>query len=205
MSDTATATPTDEALEQERWNLEPLVHDGGADGALAMLDEAAKRSEAFAAEHHGKVAELDAAGMAEAMHELEEISDLAGRVGNYVSLAFSVDTQSPEVGALMQQVRERSAAIQTTLLFFDLEWNEVPDEQAEQMLASEELSFCRHYLRMERRYRPHQLTEAEEQILTETSVTGPGAFVRLFTEQTSAITVDLPDSDEPVQLMEALS
>ena len=42
-------------------------------------------------------------------------------------------------------------------------------------------------------------------ILTETSVTGPGAFSRLFTEQTSAITVDLPDAEEPLQLMEALS
>ena len=143
--------------------------------------------------------------MAEAMRELEAISDLAGRAGTYASLAFSVDTLSPEVGSLMQQARERSAVISTTLLFFELEWNEVPDEQAEELLASDELAFCRHYLRMERRYRPHQLTEPEEKILTETSVTGPGAFVRLFTEQTSAITVDLPDAEEPLQLMEALS
>ena len=73
----------------------------------------------------------------------------------------------------MQQVRERSATLQTTLLFFDLEWNEVDDERAEELLAADELAFCRHYLRMERRYRPHQLTEPEERILTETSVTGP--------------------------------
>ena len=58
---------------------------------------------------------------------------------------------------------------------------------------------------MERRYRPHQLSEPEERILTETSVTGPGAFSRLFTEQTSAITVELPDAEEPLQLMEAMS
>ena len=58
---------------------------------------------------------------------------------------------------------------------------------------------------MERRYRPHQLSEPEERILTETSVTGAGAFSRLFTEQTSAITVELADAAEPLQLMEALS
>ena len=39
MSETATAT-TDEALESARWNLEPLVDDGGPDRALAQLDEA---------------------------------------------------------------------------------------------------------------------------------------------------------------------
>ncbi len=139
------------------------------------------------------------------MRELETISDLAGRAGTYASLAFSVDTLSPEVGSLMQQVRERLAALQTTLLFFDLEWNELEDEQAEALIAAPELAFCSHHLKLERRYRPHQLSEPEERILTETSVTGPGAFSRLFTEQTSAITVELADAEEPLQLMEALS
>ncbi len=205
MSDTATAIPTDEALDKARWDLEPLVYGGGDDAALKLLDDAAERAEAFAKEYRGKVDGLDAATMADAMRELEEISNLAGRAGTYASLKFSVDTLSPEVGSLMQQVRERSASISTALLFFELEWNEVPEDRAEELLGSDELAFCRHYLRMERRYRPHQLTEPEERILTETSVTGPGAFVRLFTEQTSAITVDLPDADEPLQLMEALS
>ena len=205
MSDTATAPPPDEALEAARWNLEPLVEDGGPERALAQLDEAQERSEAFAERYRGKLGELDPAQFAEAMRELEAISDLAGRAGTYASLAFSVDTLSPEVGSLMQQVRERSAALQTTLLFFDLEWNELDDDQARRIYDAPELEFCRHHLRMERRYRPHQLSEPEERILTETSVTGPGAFARLFTEQTSAITVELADADGPLQLMEALS
>jgi oligoendopeptidase F len=205
MSDTVTATEPDEALADARWNLEPLVDDGGPERALAQLDEAQERAEAFAERYRGKLPEIDAPGLAAAMRELEAISDLAGRAGTYASLKFSVDTASPEVGALMQDVRERSAKLSTTLLFFDLEWNELDDERAEELLGSEELAFCDHYLRMERRYRPHQLSEPEERILTETAVTGPGAFARLFTEQTSAITVELPDADEPLQLMEALS
>jgi oligoendopeptidase F len=205
MSDTATEPKTDEALEAARWDLEPLVDGGGSERALAQLDEAQERSEAFAERYRGALGEIDAAGLAAAMRELEEISDLAGRAGTYASLAFAVDTMSPEIGALMQEIRERSAKLTTTLLFFDLEWNELEDERAEELLASEELAFCEHHLRMERRYRPHQLSEPEELIMTETSVTGAGAFARLFTEQTSAITVSLPDSDEPLQLMEALS
>jgi oligoendopeptidase F len=201
----ATKTPTDEALERARWDLEPLVDGGGTERALAQLDEAQGLADEFAERHRGKVAELDAPGLANAMRELETISDLAGRAGTYASLAFSVDTLTPEVGALMQQVQERSAKLQTTLLFFDLEWNELDDERAEELLAADEIDFCRHYLRTERRYRPHQLTEPEERILTEMSVTGSAAFARLFTEQTSAITVPLSGADEPLQLMEALS
>ena len=63
----------------------------------------------------------------------------------------------------------------------------MPDEHAEEVLADDALGFCRHYLRTLRRYRPHQLSEPEERVLTETSVTGSSAFRRLFTELTSAI------------------
>ncbi len=204
-TETAPRPPADTELAEARWDLEPLVDGAGPDGVLAAFDEAKQRADAFAGEYRGKVAELDASALATAMHTLEELSDLVGRAGSYAALAFSVDTQNPERGALLQQVQERGAAIETELLFFDIEWNEVDDEPAEALLASEELAFCRHHLRTLRRYRPHQLSEPEEKILTETSVTGRSAFARLFTEQISSVTVELPDAEEPVELMTALS
>jgi oligoendopeptidase F len=205
MSDAATATPSDQALEAARWDLEPLVEGEGGDGALSRLDRAQELADSFAVDYRGKVAELDAAGIAEAMRKLEELSELAGRAGTYASLAFAVDTLSPEIGALMQNVRERGARIETQLLFFDLEWNQLSEERAVELLASPELERWRHHLTTLRRYRPHQLSEPEEWILTETAVTGPSAFSRLFTEQISAVTVTVPDSDEPLQLMEAMA
>ena len=42
-----------------------------------------------------RVAELDGPGLAEAIAELQAISDLAGRAGNYAALRFSVDTAGP--------------------------------------------------------------------------------------------------------------
>jgi oligoendopeptidase F len=195
----------DATLEAARWDLEPLVGRRGADGVEQMFTEARDRAETFAQRHKGRVGELGAEGLADAMHELGAIHDLAGRAGSYAVLRFSLDTADPERGALMQRARELSAAIETTLLFFELEWNQVPDDRADELLASDALDFCRHYLRTLRRYRPHQLSEPEERILTETDVTGASAFQRLFTEHTSAIQTDLPDSDEPVSLEEALS
>ncbi len=205
MTDAPTAEAPDEALAAARWDLEPLVDGEGTDGVIARLDHAQERAEAFAESHRGRVAELDGAGLAAAMNELAEISDEVGRAGNYAALAFSVDTVSPEIGALMQRVQERAAALETALLFFELEWNELPAERAEELLGGDDLDFCRHYLRSLRRYLPHQLSEPEEKILTETSVTGRSAFSRLFTEQTSAITVELRGAEEPLQLMEALA
>jgi oligoendopeptidase F len=195
----------DTTLEAASWDLDPLVGGRGGDGVVELLTEARDRAEAFAQEYRGKIGELGADGLAEAMHELGAIHDLSGRAGSYAVLSFSLDTTDPERGALMQRAREMSAAIDTALVFFELEWNQVPDERAEKLLAAPELNFSSHHLRTLRRYRPHQLSEPEERILTETTVTGASAFQRLFTEQTSVIEISVPDSDKPISLEEALS
>ena len=88
--------------------------------------------------------------------------------------------------------QERATEIETTLLFFDLEWAALDDARVEELLAGEGLDFCRHHLRNVRRYRDHLLSEPEEKILAEKSLTGAGAWTRLFEELTSAIEVRLP-------------
>ncbi len=191
----ATAAPdhTDPDLEQAAWDLEPLLDGEGEAGVDRRLDEAQSRAQAFAERYAGKLGELDGAGLAEAMRELAGIYELVGRVGTYVALRFSTDTADPANGALLQKAQERETAIETALLFFELEWAAVEDEQAEALLAYEGLDFCRHHLRNVRRYREHLLSEPEEKILTEKSLTGASAWTRLFEELTSAIEVELPD------------
>ena len=49
------------------------------------------------------------------------------------------------------------------------------------------------------------VTEKVQQLMAEKSVTGRAAWSRLFSEQTSAIRVDLPDLDEPAPLEVAMS
>jgi oligoendopeptidase F len=190
---TETSTePADPELEQTAWELDPLVDGRGADGARAQLSEARERARALAERHAGKVDELDRDGLLAAMRELGEVQELIGRAGTYAGLLFSCDTADPENGALMQEVQERATEIETLLLFFELEWAALGEEQVEELLADERLSFCAHYLRTARRYRDHLLSEPEEKILAEKTVTGSSAWSRLFDELTSAIEVRLP-------------
>lgn len=181
------------------WDLEPLVHGEGAAGVTRLLDEAQARSDAFAASHQGEVAALDAAGLAAAVTELGEISELVGRAGNYASLKFAEDTAEPENGRMLAELSERAARLETTLLFFDLEWNALDEATAERLVTESGVQAGAHHLRTLRRYRPHQLTEPEEKILAETSVTGAGAWDRLFDELTSAIEVELPPEGDAAE------
>jgi oligoendopeptidase F len=184
--------PIDPELERAAWDLEPLVDDEGEAGVEHRLEEGLTRAKAFAERYAGKLSELDGPGLAEAMGELGAIYELVGRAGTYAGLRFSTDTADPANGALLQRVQERETAIETTLLFFELEWAALPEERAEELLAGEALDNCRHHLRNVRRYREHLLTEPEEKVLSEKSLTGATAWARLFEELTSAIEVELP-------------
>jgi oligoendopeptidase F len=202
----------DPDLARVEWNLDPLL-DGAGDGAAgvdALLDDALGRADAFAATYAGRVGELDGPGLVTAMTELAELHDVIGRAGSYAALNFSTATADPERGALLQKVQERGTQLETRLLFFELEWAAVEDEHAERLLAADGLEFARHHLRTARRYRPHLLSEPEEKILAEKSLTSHSAWTRLFEEQAAAIEVDLsPDGDQadggPVALEVALS
>jgi oligoendopeptidase F len=183
----------DPELQQTEWDLDPLVDGRGADGVKERLAKADELAATFAERYQGKVAELDADGLLEAMRTVVEMFEEVDRGASYAYLRFSTDTADPERGALLQFVQERGTAIETKVLFFELEWAALPDARADELLADERLDFAHHYLENARRYRPHLLSEPEERIVAEKSVTGRGAWTRLFSEVTSAITVRLPE------------
>ena len=62
-------------------------------------------------------------------------------------------------------------------------------------MAADGLDTARHFLRSARRYRPHLLSEPEEKILAEKSRLRRSAWGRLFSEQVSALTVELPGEE----------
>jgi oligoendopeptidase F len=198
---------TDPELEAVAWDLAPLLDDGDdpVTAVDAMLASAQARADAIAAAHAGKVDQLDGPGLVALMHELGELQELAGRAGSYAILNFSGNTADPARGALLQRMQEKATAIETALLFFELEWAALDDDRAEELLATEGLDFARHHLRSARRYRPHLLSEPEERIFSERALTGRSAWTRLFEEQSSAITVELPDATEPVALEVAMA
>ena len=185
-----------ETADSVHWNLADLL-ETPPEGALAtvdgLLDDAQQRAEAFAARFRGALERLDSAGLAEAMAELAAIYELAGRAGSFAQLEFAIDTADPRRGAQLARVQERWTALSTLLLFFELEWAALDDARVEELLAGDGLDFCRHHLRSARRYRPHLLSEPEERILTEKSISANSAWGRLFDELASAIEVELPE------------
>ena len=189
--------------ETVRWDLSPLYASPDDPALAADLASALDDAKSFSERFHGRIAELSAAELAAATGELEAINERVERVGAFAYLRFATDTADPARGALLQTVEERSTAIATELLFVELEWAAVPDERAAELLADPALARWRHFLEAARRFRPHLLSEPEEKVIAEKSVTGRAAWSRLFTQVTDAISVEL--DGQAVPLEEALS
>ncbi len=144
----------------------------------------------FQASWRGKVAQMSAADFVTAYQQMEAIYDLRGRLGAFAFLNFSTDTGQPAYQAAVARVEELEARLSQQMVFFELEWNALDDEAASAILADPAIAAYRYYLEAERRYRPYQLSEAEEQIIIEKGVTGSSAWTRFFTQLTSAFRFD---------------
>ena len=146
--------------------------------------------DAFQARWRGKVAEMGAADFVCAYEAMEAIYDLRGRLGSFAFLNFSTDTGNTDFQAAVARIEELESDLSQKMVFFDLEWNALEDEKAKAILDDPALAKYRYYLEAERRYRPYNLSEAEERIIIEKGVTGSGAWTRFFTQLTSAFRFD---------------
>jgi oligoendopeptidase F len=172
------------------WDLGDLYAGPDDPKITGDLDEALKRAQAFEAAYRGKI---DVEGgptpalLLAAVTDLESLSEQMDRPGLFAGLRHAAKSDDPKRGALLAQTRERRTAINKHLIFFDLEWVKVPDDAAVALIAAPELARYRHYLAEKRAWRPHFLSEPEEKIVEEKSVTGRGAFVRLFEETVASL------------------
>jgi oligoendopeptidase F len=189
------ATTALTGAEEVAWDLTHLfagIDDPQIDAEVARAEADAA---AFRERYHGKVAELDAAALAEAVAEYERVEASLVRPLTFAHLLFATNMADPARGALVARLGEKAAALDTQLLFFGLEWASTPDETAEALLADDALERWRHHLRSLRKFRPYLLTEPEERVVTEKTVSGASAWSRLYEELLGALRVTL-DGEE---------
>jgi oligoendopeptidase F len=195
-----TTTTQSTGAEEVAWDLSDLYDSPDDPKLQGELDEAKSATSAFRDRYRGKVAELEAAALAEAVAERERIESLLDRPMTYAQLRFSTNMADPQRGALVQRIQEESAALSTELLFFGLEWAEVEDAHAERVLADDAVAEYRHWLEALRRYRPHLLTEPEERIMTEKSVSGSSSWSRLYSELLAGLRAELDGEEQSMEV-----
>src|SRR6266699_1078115 len=150
-----------------------------------------------------KLTSLPPKEFAAMMRELEEDEELATKPDVYAYLLHSQNTEDNAAGRLLARVREAGAERGSHGVFFTLELAQINDEQAARLYADPDAARYRHMVEEARKFRPHQLSEPEERVLTEFSPVGNSAWTRLFEELCASIRIDLEGRE--LMLEEALT
>ncbi len=186
-----------------RWDLTDLFTAHDDRRIETTLNDCRTRAEAFANQYRvamEKPATLSADILLKALEEVETIYEALSRVGSYAGLLYAADTAKPEHQDLEQRVEQKTTEIRNLLLFFELAWLKLEEEIAGKLINDPDLQPYQHYLTSLRRYRPHTLSELEEQLINEKDNTGRNAFGRLFSEMTSSLSFKLERAGQTEEL-----
>jgi len=194
---------TSTGAESVRWDLTDLFASPTDPAIEALMAHTLETARAFEAKYKGKVATLPSAEFAAMMAELEADEEQAVRPEIFAYLLHSQNTQDPAAGRLLARAREAAAERGSHMVFFPLELAAITDEQAAALFADLEAAKYRHHIEQARKFRPHQLTEPEERVLTDFSPVGNSAWVRLFEELCAGIRTEIDGKD--LGLEEALT
>lgn len=200
---TEPVTDTNKMDADVRWNLADLYASPTDPQLQADLDRSHQLALAFASRYRGRVASLSPAELLSALQEIESIYTLGYKPQGYAFLAFSAQTQDPQLRDLLSRVREASTQTFNELVFFEVELKAMPEEAFQRFLAAPELANYHHYLRQQRAFAPHTLSEPEERLLSQLRLTGAAAWSQLYTEITSALRFPIEVKGEHKELTDA--
>lgn len=189
MSDTTENKKT--GAENINWDLSDLYTSNDDPRLTEDKESILKEAEEFSKKYRGKIAELSAGEFKNMLDEYEAILDTSGKIGSFAYLQWSTDTGNTDYGKLVAETNELSSEISQKLVFLDVEWLKIPEEEAQKLIESDELKKYKHYLESSRRYKDHVLEEGQEKIMSAKSVTGRSAWVRFFDETLGAAKFEL--------------
>lgn len=178
-------------IELPNWQLSdlyPTPESAEVKNDIAKLSQLVAQ---FANNYRAKITTSDAMQLLQAVQDYEVISEIAGRLASYAYLCYAVAVQDEKITAFYQYVQEQITALTTDLLFFNLEINQIDEQKLQSMLVGAELSRYKAWFAALRALKPYQLSDAEERVLHEKSITSNSAWVRLYDETLEALRFDI--------------
>ena len=115
----------------------------------------------------------------------EDIAESLSYVTGYAHLKYAEDTSSNDIGALVTKANIFSSEVSNKLLFFDLWFKKLLDEQNADRLIKDSPDVYKDYLHHERSMSKYTLNESEEKIINVLDVTGISALIKIYDRMTN--------------------
>ena len=165
------------------WNLgELFANEAEFSGAI---DSASAQARDFELKFKDKLYTLSAEEFLGALELYEGISEQIGKIMSFAHLRFARDTS---LGAQQAKTEQACNDISQSLLFFELEFNELDAAKQDEFIAGG--GRFRYYLSLLKQRKAHQLSLPQESVLLKTSPVSGEAFSRLFDESMARMGFD---------------
>jgi oligoendopeptidase F len=186
------------------WNLGDLYPAMDAPELERDMARAADEAVAFEERWKGKLLEAvkapEKGDLGKALREFEGLEELIGRVASFAGLVYAGDTSDPRRAKLYGDVQEKMTDASAHLLFFTLELNKIKEADLEKAFAADAgFAHYRPWVVDLRKDKPYQLEDRIEQLFHEKSVTGRGAWNRLFDETMSGLRFEIGGEELPLE------
>ena len=165
------------------WNLGELFANEAE--FSAAIDSAAAQARDFELKFKDKLYALSAEEFLGALELYESISEQIGKIMSFAHLRFARDTS---LGAQQAKTEQACNDISQSLLFFELEFNELDAAKQDEFIAQG--GRFKYYLSLLKRRKAHQLSLPQESVLLKTSPVSGEAFSRLFDESMARMSFD---------------
>ncbi|MGH6795843.1 MAG: M3 family oligoendopeptidase, partial [Methylocella sp.] len=172
------------------WNLAELYPSMDSPAFASDLAKAATECNGFNATYKGHLEALakkaSGSGLLEAIRRYEALEELLGRIMAYAGLVYAEDTTDPARMKFYGDAQENVTNASSDMLFFELDLNRFDGRLAAQV-ATGPLKHYRPWLEDIRKGKPYQLDDKLEKLFHEKSITGYGAWNRLFDETIASL------------------
>ncbi|MFD1227853.1 M3 family oligoendopeptidase [Pseudochrobactrum kiredjianiae] len=187
-----------------RWNLTDLYPAPDSPELSQDLKLSAERSVAFETKWKGKleaeVSKAQGGNFADAIKEFEQLEELMGRIYSYAGLLYADDTSSATNAKLYGDVQQKLTDASSHLIFFSLELNRIDDALLDKAITDNPaIGHYKPWLVDLRKDKPYQLDDKTEALFHEKSVTGFGAWNRLFDETMSGLRFTIDGNELPIE------
>jgi oligoendopeptidase F len=173
-------------LKPDAWDLTDLVKNPKSDEIEKRLQKISDKIKAFEDKRSLLKPDIKSTEFEQLIKDSESISEDLSVISGYAHLKYAENTSSNDIAALVTKTNVYSTEAANRLLFFDLWFKKILDDDNAVRLIEEAPSVYKAHLSHERSLSKYTLEEPEERIINLLDVTGISALIKVYDRMSNA-------------------
>ncbi len=181
-------------LKPSEWNLSDLLKDPSSEQINKTLERINTKISSFEESKASLNSNISSSDFIKLVQDSEIISEELSIITGYAHLKYAENTSSNSSAALVTKMSNFATEASNRLLFFDLWFKKVLNEDNAKRLIQSAPSVYRDYLIHERSMSKYTLEESEEKIINLMDVTGISALIKVYDRMSNSFEFEYIES-----------